>query len=126
MKSTGKEVDCEVKMALTEDELLDRDQRLAKACAEKESAERDKAAYNSQIKSRIDRAQADVTKFQSAISNGFEFRSMKCREFMNYEERTVHVVRPDTGEIVESREMTASEYENYIQRQLPGTDECVF
>jgi hypothetical protein len=122
----GDEVIQECKVLLTDDELLDRGKKLAQAVAETNQAERDKAAYNSQIKSRLDIANGLTQKFRGIVAEGAEYRPVVCHRVYDYTARTVSVVRDDTGETVEYRPMEAHELQRHLDlnNERPVTQEA--
>lgn len=110
----GEELIRECKVVLTDDELLDRGRRLAQAIAETNAAERDKAAYNSQIKSRIDISAGETQKYRAIVAEGAEYRNIVCHRFFNYTARLVSTVRDDTGDTIEQRPMEAHELQLHL------------
>lgn len=102
-----------LKVELTEEELKDQAQIMAKAIAEVETAESEKKAVTSQFKARIDEQTAVARSAGKMLQNGYDYRSVECEIIMDDNFRTV--VRTDTGEIVESRPLNAEERQLRIE-----------
>lgn len=71
----------------------------------KEEAKRATTAYKGKIKEIADQ----ISILQRKILNKFEFRHVECEERFDFKAGKITVIRIDTGEIVEVRDMTAAD-----------------
>lgn len=60
----------------------------------------------------------EVTKLAREVRTQHELRDVACQESPNIEDRTMEVLRLDTGEVIESRELSAHEIEALRQLKL--------
>lgn len=104
-----------LRCALTQEELIERGQKLTYHMAEVQAAENDLASFKSQSKSRIDAATAEVRKYQQQVAEQAEWRDVECEDRMDFDSKTVTSIRLDTGEIIGTRRMTEDE----LQGTLP-------
>ena len=76
---------------------------------EVEDLEVQKKAATSSFKDRIDSALLDARTAGRKYRDGFELRDVEVEVFRDYENGIIFYIRIDTGESVESREMTPQE-----------------
>lgn len=98
-----------LKCRLTDEEIRDASDSLAKSLSDVEAATSELQSIKSQFKSKIDRLNSDVLKFRNLVSNKYEYRTVRCIETYNLSEDTYVVVREDNGEIVEERQLRGNE-----------------
>jgi hypothetical protein len=112
MKTTRK-----LPVQLTDDELQQRSQALVGNIKQTDALKEEKKTATSEFKARIG-ACNDVTKrLTEIISSGKEERDVECEMTKDYKGGTVTVVRLDTGEVVETRPMTADERQESMWTQ---------
>jgi hypothetical protein len=90
------------------DELTDAVERVA-------TTEARKKAIVSQAGAELEAAKAEQNVILGKRRCGYEFRDVECQETFDLETRVATVIRLDTGEIIETRPMTAKE----LQIELP-------
>lgn len=101
---------------LTEDELRQYGQELARLISKKEEIEGEKKLANSGFKERVDEIEASMKRIGRAIAEGREWRMIECFEVMNGPERKVEVIRNDTQQIVSRRDPTQEELQKHFFR----------
>jgi hypothetical protein len=99
----------DVKCYLTEEEKLERGSELALHVRSAELLGDEKKVRAAAYKTKIDAHNLEALTLSTALQNGFETRSIECRMVKNYANRTVDVVRDDTGELVLTRPMEIGE-----------------
>lgn len=102
---------------LTQEEMNAAADELANAIARKNEAENDLASMSKQMKATIAGIDAEVQKLAPVVAARSETRKVKCEMILNYTTAKVEVIRVDTGETVEKRDM----FEDEKQRQLKLT-----
>ncbi len=95
--------------SLTEAELAERGQALAKLVPEIEEKEEEKKASAKVFKDQIDAMTEKSLKLSNAISTRSEERPVECHKQYDLRKATWKIVRLDTGEMVESGKMTDEE-----------------
>lgn len=106
-KRTAKTELC--KCMLTKEEKLDYGQAMADAQAERTALEGQLTSVKKEYQGKIDAATATAERLGGIIRSGYEFRTTDCEQVMNWSDKTVKVIRLDTGEVVSSRRMTEEE-----------------
>lgn len=100
---------------LTDDELdLARDE-IARVTSEQERLEDEKKSVTSSYKDKIDRCVLDMRTIARKITTKQEVRGVECVWEFDYRKAMATLIRPDTGEVVDKRAMTAEE----LQYKLP-------
>ena len=97
------------KVQLTEEEVREAAEKLAKLTDDIEGKEADKKSVASQYKADIDRLTGDARASAALVRNKYEYRQVECREEFDYDHFTVSVMRLDTGETVRTRALTTAE-----------------
>jgi hypothetical protein len=92
---------------------------LAVEQARRAQAEADKAESMSAFKATIDKHKAKEAELGEKVRSREETRAVECFERFDYKRFVVDLHRDDTGELVETRQMSASER----QTKLPGVDD---
>ena len=106
--STSKEFH-NLKVSLTEDELLQAGEDLANAIDEVNKLEDEKKALVEDFKARIAVHEATIAVKQRLVRNKNEYRNVECELTLNYTAQKAKLVRLDTKEVVSEREMTMEE-----------------
>lgn len=101
---------------LTEKEVADYAQQLARITTSLARIENEKKATMSAFKTRLDRATTDASELANKIETREELRKIDCEWRPDYERRTKTLYRLDTGEELETEKMTHEE----MQGALPG------
>ena len=104
-----------LKCALVNHEKIDRGRDLAHLYGEKQQLEADMKATRSQYQSRIDGVTGKISMLSDTIRDAAEFRDVQCVQVFDWANKEIYVRRPDTDEIVESRQMRQEE----LQTEFP-------
>lgn len=97
------------KCILTTNELLAYGQKMADSTQEIRSLEDQLTSVKKDFQARIDQQDAEVGRLSSALRSGYEHRDTDCELIMNWTDKTVKLVRLDTGEVIRSRVMSDDE-----------------
>lgn len=100
---------------LTDVELLEKAKELAKLQQDKVSHEEQAKSAAATFKDKIASAQSNINIISRDISNGYEYRETDCYWDFHYKTKVKHLIRTDTGEIVRTDNLTASE----LQENMP-------
>jgi len=98
-----------LKCELTDDERKDAALLLAQKLDEIGSLESELTSIKKSIQGKVALAEAEAGNAKAMVRDGYEIRSVDVQETMDYEEKSVRVIRLDTGEIIEDRKMSATE-----------------
>jgi hypothetical protein len=104
-----------LKCILTEDEKQKISKNLARDTMALHNLELEKKSVMSSYKDKADKAQLAVNISARLINDGYDFREVDCEVVRDYGQKVVYYVRTDTGETVETREMTRSELQLRLQ-----------
>jgi len=85
-------------------------------------AEAERAANNAALADLKKKKKAVIDSCIDALSSNTYQSEVDCEEVWDYEAGTVTVIRLDTKEEIQSREMAAEEVSVWRQRSLPGVD----
>lgn len=110
-----------LRCTLTQDEFNRAADELANALSRKTEAENEMQSYRDQHKSRMTGIDADISRLQPVVAQRAEWRKVKCEKILNFTLGTVEILRIDTGEIIEKRQM----YEDEKQLQLSMEEEIL-
>lgn len=102
-----------LKCDLSEQEVRERADKLAMLVGEKDSLE-DSRKVDSKRRKEIDQLGATMCRLGIEISTRSEFRNVECVEERDWDDKTVSLVRKDTGEVVESRKMRPDELQGEL------------
>lgn len=108
-KKLKKEIEELLRCELTEDELKQIGEKLAKNVQEKTRLENAKKAMMADYKAKIDSVNADIVQGSNRIKDKCEDRMIICTKEYDFSKFTIKITRTDTGEIVSERAMTLSE-----------------
>jgi hypothetical protein len=95
----------ELSCTLTESELLARGEAMADAELQEEQLKAERAGVTEQIKGR----QVLRRKLAGVIDSGTEKRDVRCAWIEDFAQNCFHLVRQDTGEVIDTRAMTADD-----------------
>jgi len=95
----------ELSCTLTESELLARGEAMADAELQEEQLKAERAAVSEQIKDQ----QVLRRKLAGVIDSGTEKRDVRCAWIEDFAQNCFHLVRQDTGEVIDTRAMTADD-----------------
>lgn len=76
-----------------------------------------RTSVNADLKAQSKTVQGRMAHLSNLVREKSEFRDVKCTKVWDWDQKSVEVVRDDTDEIVEMREMTQDE----LQMPLPDT-----
>jgi hypothetical protein len=96
-------------VTLTPEETLDKGKELAKLQQDKVSAEEQAKSAAATFKDKIQGAQSSINILSRDISNGYEYRMVDCYWEIDYIKRKKILIRTDTGEVVKTEDVSASE-----------------
>lgn len=116
-KSKTKRVTRHLPVTLKPEDHAELVQRLRTIDDERDALEAELVEQKKVLGQRIRDRETAREKVVEALKTGRETHLVECEERWSYDLRQVTVVRKDSGEIVEAREMTAQE----LQLQLPET-----
>lgn len=110
---------------LTEAELLDFGQQLARACSDHERAESQRKLTAAQLKGDVDAKAAMVERLTSIVSSKEEVRKVDCLWLMNNPKPgQKSLVRLDTHASIEQRDMTGEDVQGELEleeRESPNS-----
>ena len=66
-------------------------------------------SVQAQYKAEMTEIEARLVKDSEKIRSGYEMREMECRVDKDYGLKRIFIIRPDTGEMVKERPMSAEE-----------------
>jgi len=98
-----------LKVIFTPEENQAHAQGLARIYPEVERLESERKSMAGDFKSRIDGKRAEASRLSGWVANGYGFREVPVEVRKNYDRGQVEKFRLDTGEVYESRAMTATE-----------------
>ena len=104
-----------LKCELTEDELLQAGEDLAKAIDEARTLEEQRKSANEDYKAQIAAREAEITIKQRLVRNKNEFRPVPCELTLNYTTLKATVVRIDTKAVVQERDLSHEEKQMKIE-----------
>lgn len=111
----------DLKVILTRDEKLEYGEKMAKECNILKRAENEKAETSAEINGRIKGHKAEIDKVAEVLAQGYEYRPVKCERVLDYDRGVLRVIRLDTGEIVQERELTERERQMSLHIAPPPT-----
>lgn len=91
---------------LTDQELIEKSKELAKANEDLETAEDRKKDLMADITATIKKHEANIGQLARIVSQGKEYREIKCEWEINYTRGIKTLYRQDTGEIVKTGTVT--------------------
>lgn len=105
-----------LKVILTEPELLKLAREMAKAQADLMAAQNRKAEIVSELNAAIKKHHADVEEFSRTIGNGYVYRDVECRVIFDHPEPSLKtVIRLDDFSEVSTERMTDQDRQTSIR-----------
>lgn len=104
---------------LTETELRERGQKLAELVRKREQAVHEKAETAREYGEQIKRLDAEISEIDVIVRTKKENREVEVERRKNFLRNVEETTRLDTGEIVESRALTAAERQAQL---FPGAE----
>jgi len=98
-----------LKVLLTDQEVLDFADQLARAVDETNRLEEEKKSLSDSFKAKITESEAKIQKLTNYVRNRYDYRPVDCEQTMDNNEGTASTVRLDTGETIEERQLTYEE-----------------
>lgn len=99
----------QLRVSLTQDELLDTADELAQALIDIEKANNELESIKSSYKSKLKELEGRMEQLRGRIRDKFDIRKVDCVEMLNNTTGQATKVRMDTEEVCEERKMTANE-----------------
>lgn len=99
---------------LTDEEKLNLGQEVGKESQELQEATDRKKEVTAQLTAEVESHRAAVQRLGSLLSNGFEYRPVKCEMRIDRKKDLVVTTRTDTGEVIERRPLRPSEMQNSL------------
>ena len=122
-----------LKCVLTNEEKLQISETMSETIINKAGTEDDLAAFLSSAKSTkaqhestIKHANSIIADCAQTLNSGFVFRDVECETVKDYEDQKIRVYRVDTGEVVETRNMTEEEKQMHIDELINDEIEQTF
>jgi len=104
-----------VKYVFTDEEKKEMSTELALKVSNQSTAEDEKKAIMSDLKSKIDSLAAQSNNLANKLNNGYEMRIVKCEVVKDFKKNTVKIMRCDTGEVIKTREMSHEDRQETIE-----------
>ena len=105
-----------LRVQLTDEELIESSKKLTDAMEKIDEVVSQKKEAVAHYKTLEEAAAGEAAKYRNEIRSGYVYRDIRCDEIKNWDKKTVTIIRLDTGEIVNSREMMPDE----MQRDITG------
>ena len=118
MKQTKKKETQHLRCQLTVDEKLAKGQEQADTIQAKGALEGDLNAIKTTFKTKLLAADARISELATCLTSGYEMREVDVEITHNYTDGTREVIRLDTEEVTESREL--NEHEKQMGLELEG------
>jgi len=87
---------------------------IAQRVYEKASLELKKKSIISQMKSELDGLDSRMNVLSSLIKDGYEYREVTCEFRMNWDNGIKQIIRSDTGQTVETKEISEKERQQHF------------
>lgn len=98
-----------LRVPLTDKELLEAGQKVADALQSLAGLEGEMQSFKEQMNGKVAEAEGKVQRYSALVRQKYEYRDVNCEVVKNYAKKLYTVTRLDTGEVVESRNMTNDE-----------------
>jgi hypothetical protein len=99
---------------LTEDEITQRGRAIAKFVKDQTEIEEAKKTAMSGFKEKLDVCAESIGKLSRSITTGEEDREVECHWNKDFGRRVADLIRNDTGEVVETRPLSADEMQEKL------------
>lgn len=114
-KTIVKSITKQFRIPLTDQERLDFGEQMARALGQHQEAEEAKKDAVAQFKADSERHRVEATRLGGILQRGYQFRDVECEVTKDMAAGTIRIVRTDTGEEVEFRNLRPDE----SQGELP-------
>lgn len=104
----------DIKYVFTEGEKRDIADQLTKRVAERDELDQEKKEVTSTYNAQIKRADNEISTMSTEYRQGYKMKVHPCYEVFDYDEKTVHIHRADNDARVDSRTMTAEEFQREV------------
>jgi len=104
-----------LKCILTSEEVLKAAKELAARTDELRRLEEEKKTVSDSFKSKITACETQRNMSSALVRDEYDWLRVDCNKVMNYAKNNVQVIRTDTGEVIENREMLADEKQREIE-----------
>jgi len=98
-----------LKVKLTDPEVLEFADQLARSVDESTRLEEEKKALTDSFKAKITEVEAKIQKLTNYVRNRYDYRPVDCEQTMDNNKGTSVIVRIDTNEVIEERNLTYEE-----------------
>jgi hypothetical protein len=99
---------------LTEDEVTQLGRAMADLLAKRGGVEDEKKTAKSEFKNRLDQIDEKLEQVGASVRTGHEEREIDCDWVKDFARKTADLVRSDTGEVVETRPLSAAEMQESL------------
>ena len=103
------EVTENLKCDLTDDEVSQAAETLARLIQSTVGLEKDKKSAMASFKAKIDAAQAGIIDQSNKVRDKYEYRDVDCVRHMNFTTHVTKTTRNDTGDVFDDRKMSVAE-----------------
>ena len=107
-----------LKCQLTDKELIESGDQLAQELSHLDSINSELESIKADYKAKTKAAESEIEALSNRVRNKFEMRPVDCHEIRNFETKKFCVLRVDTGDVIEERDLRQDE----LQMPLPETD----
>lgn len=115
-----------LKCVLTEEEVAQAANELAREVASLKELDEALISIKSEFKGKMEKSEANISVKARLVRDKHEYRNVECDVIYNYTDCTVTITRKDTGEAVETRKMTFAEKQTTMNFDSePAKPECV-
>ena len=94
---------------LTEDEVKQAGETMARLIQDKTRLEQDKKSATASFKAKIDAADAGIIDQSNKVRDKYEYRDVDCMKIQNFTAHTIKMTRSDINTVFEDRKMTVRE-----------------
>lgn len=98
-----------LKCMLTDDEIKQAGETMARLIQVKAGLEKDKKSVMASFKAKLDAADAQIIDNSNKVRDKYEYRDVDCVQYMNFTKHTIKVTRMDIGAVIDERKMTVKE-----------------
>jgi len=108
-----------LKCQLTDKELIATGEELTQELQHLGAIATELDSIKADYKAKTKASESEIESLSNRLRNKFEMRPVDCHEIKNFDTKKFSVLRVDTGEIIEERDLREDE----LQLPLPGTVE---
>lgn len=108
-KTIRRETNKTLQVKLTDEDKLKLGDQMARALSMFNDAEERRKAMTAQLKAESEQHRAEAARLGVVLSNGYEYRDIRCEVERDMEKGRMKVTRLDTGEVIEDRALRGDE-----------------